>query len=144
LPYTQAQRAGRSLGFTGGGGGRVASAAGGDDNPSLYVLKKLIENKDFVPQLNKGRMWFRSLRAENEVMNRIGWSRADDVHWFDEVSGSPSAWEKNIRYWQRLASHRTSPDMNARFPMSRRVTVEQTTSFHHRKVLISVILVALH
>jgi hypothetical protein len=69
------------------------------------VLKKLIENKDFVPQLNKGRMWFRSLSpAENEVMNRIGWSRADDVHWLDEISGSPDAWEKNIRYWHRLAS----------------------------------------
>jgi hypothetical protein len=73
------------------------------------VLAKLIANGDFTPELDvaaPGKMWFRSLSpAENEVMTRIGWSRAPDVT-FEMETGADraAAWEKNIRFWHSLAS----------------------------------------
>lgn len=70
------------------------------------VLRKLLANRDFAPQLRTGRMWFRSLSpAENETMNAIGWSRADNVTLEDELGAqSARAWETNIRHWLNLAT----------------------------------------
>lgn len=73
------------------------------------VLNKLIANRDFRPQLLEGRMWFRSLSpAENEVINRMGWGRADHVTFEDEMSPERGqwAWEQNIRHWLKLSSPR--------------------------------------
>ena len=70
------------------------------------VLDKLIANKDFVPTLRDGRMTFRSLTPEeNNLMNRIGWGRAPDVHPWQETAEdtAAAAWERNIRYWLSLA-----------------------------------------
>jgi hypothetical protein len=73
------------------------------------VLNKLIVNRDFRPSLEGGRVRFRSLTPrENEIMNSIGWARAPDVSYEDEISEDPltslRAWERNIRHWLELAS----------------------------------------
>jgi hypothetical protein len=69
----------------------------------------LIANRDFVPVLRNGRMYFRSLTPyENETMSRIGWSRAPNVEYEQEISSDPltlrRAWERNIRHWYQLAT----------------------------------------
>jgi hypothetical protein len=79
----------------------------GDDR--LGVLNKLIANRDFRPTVYRGKLYFRSLSPqENEIMQRIGWARAPDVEWEDEISDDPltslRAWERNIRHWHELAS----------------------------------------
>ena len=71
------------------------------------VLRKLVDNKDFVPRLQDGRMSFSSLTpAENQIINRIGWGPAPDVHPWQESATDPftqrAAWERNIRYWLGL------------------------------------------
>jgi hypothetical protein len=73
------------------------------------VLSKLLAARDFRPQVRDGKMYFRSLTpAENEIMQRIGWARAPDVEYADEISQDPlvalRAWERNIRHWHSLAS----------------------------------------
>jgi hypothetical protein len=75
----------------------------------LGVLNKLIANRDFRPTVYRGKLYFRSLSPqENEIMHRIGWARAPNVEWEDEISDDPltslRAWERNIRHWHKLAS----------------------------------------
>lgn len=75
----------------------------------LSVLRKLATNRDWQPQVSEGRMVFKSLSPEeNEVMNRIGWGRADNVTWENETSADDltraRAWRDNIMHWLRLAS----------------------------------------
>lgn len=83
------------------------------------ALSKLVANKDFKPVMTRdGRMWWRSLsREENEALNQIGWSRAPNVRYEDEIGGfdfgaseaesnqrSQWAWEQNIRHWLGLST----------------------------------------
>jgi hypothetical protein len=73
------------------------------------LLSKLIANRDFRPSLHNGKLWWRSLSpAENEAMQRIGWARAPDVEYEQEMSDDPltslRAWERNIRHWHELAA----------------------------------------
>jgi len=73
------------------------------------VLSKLIANRDFRPSVQNGRLWFKSLSpSENEVFQRIGWARAPEVTFEEEMSSDPlvmrRAWERNIRHWLELAS----------------------------------------
>lgn len=75
----------------------------------IGVLRKLAAGRDWQPQLREGRVWFKSLSPEeNEIMNRIGWSRADNVTWENETSADDltrmRAWRDNIQHWLRLAS----------------------------------------
>jgi hypothetical protein len=79
----------------------------GDDR--LGVLNKLIANRDFRPAVHRGKLYFRSLSPqENEIMQRIGWARAPDVEYEQEMSDDPltslRAWERNITHWHELAS----------------------------------------
>jgi hypothetical protein len=80
-------------------------------DPRGSVLAKLIANRDFVPTIVNGRMYFRSLTpAENQLMARIGWARAPGVEHEQEISSDPltmrRAWERNIRHWHELAQPR--------------------------------------
>ena len=70
------------------------------------ILDKLIANRDFKPSIADGRLKFPSLSAEeNEIINRIGYSRAPQVTWQQEADPltAAQAWEKNLKYWRDLS-----------------------------------------
>jgi hypothetical protein len=68
------------------------------------ALSKLIENKDFTPDISDGKMKFKSLnKSENQTVNGIGFGRAPNTSYEEEQSSPSTAWEKNIRYWHKLS-----------------------------------------